>query len=128
EAARALHPDAERAGLLRVLHRALHRTTESDATGELIRDALRDELCVELGLLDLLDVELDLVVTGDLREASAQAVGLGAAATDDDAGARRVHVDAQTITGALDLDAADRGVRHLRHQAVAGVPVLDGAG
>ena len=69
EATRALHPDAEGAGLLGALHGALHGPAEGDAAGELVGDALRDEGGVELGLLDLLDVELDLVVAGDLGEA-----------------------------------------------------------
>jgi hypothetical protein len=60
EAARALHPDAEGAGLLGVLHGALHGPAEGHAAGELVGDALGDERGVELGLLDLLDVELDL--------------------------------------------------------------------
>ena len=36
-----------------------------------------------------------------------------------------VHVDAQAVTGALDLDAADRRVRELVHEVVADLPVLD---
>ena len=111
EAARALHPDAEGAGLLGVLHGPLHGPAEGDAAGELVGDALGDERGVELGLLDLLDVELHLVVAGDLGEPGAQPVGLGATATDDDARTGGVDVDAQAVTGALDLDAADRGVR-----------------
>ena len=111
EATRALDPDAEGAGLLCVLHGALHGTTEGDAVGELVGDALGDQRGVELGLLDLLDVQLDLGVAGHLGEVGAELVGLGAPATDDDARTCGVHVDAQAITGALDLDAADRRVR-----------------
>jgi hypothetical protein len=36
-----------------------------------------------------------------------------------------VHVDPQSVAGALDLDAADGRVRELRHQVVADLPVLD---
>ncbi len=104
EATRALDPDAEGAGLLGVLHRTLHRPAEGDAAGELVGDALGDQRGVELGLLDLLDVELDLGVAGDLGEPGAEAVGLGATATDDDARAGGVDVDAEAVTGALDLD------------------------
>ena len=111
EATRALDPDAEGAGLLGVLHGALHGPAEGDAAGELVGDALGDQRGVELGLLDLLDVELDLGVAGDLGEAGAEAVGLGATAADDDARTGGVDVDAQAVTGALDLDAADRRVR-----------------
>src|SRR5205807_1695003 len=68
EAARALHPDAEGAGLLSRLDGALHRPAEADPPCELVGDTLRDERGVELGLLDLLDVELHLRVLGDLAE------------------------------------------------------------
>ena len=54
-----------------------------------------------------------LALSGDLGQVGAQAVGLGAAAADDDAGTGGVHVDAQAVTRALDLDAADGGVRQL---------------
>src|SRR5690606_8146623 len=39
----------------------------------------------------------------------ADALSLGSAATDDDAGARRVDVDADPVAGALDLDAGHTG-------------------
>ena len=110
ETARALHPDAEGAGLLGVLHGPLHGPTERDTAGELVGDTLGDQRGVELGLLDLLDVELDLVVARDLGEPAAKPIGFGAATTDDDAGAGRVDVDAQPVTGALDLDPGDRRV------------------
>ena len=93
EATAALHLDALRAGLHRGLQRALHGAPEADAPGELVGDTLREQRGVELRLLDLLDVEGDLGVAGDLVQALAQTVGLGALAADDDAGARGVHVD-----------------------------------
>src|SRR4029079_405526 len=103
----ALHAHAEGAGLHRGLHCTLHRAPERDASGELVGDTLREQHRVDLGLLDLLDVELDLRVAADLAQALAQTLGLRAAPTDHDAGARGVHVDAQAVTGALDLDPAD---------------------
>ena len=75
-------------------------------TGELIGHTLSDERGVELGLLDLLDVELDLVVPGDLGEPGTEAVGLGAATADHDARTGGVDVDAEFVAGALDLDEA----------------------
>src|SRR5690606_36634469 len=75
--------------------------------------------------LDLLEVELDLRVAGDLVEALTQAVGLGAAAADHDAGARGVHVDVEPVAGALDLDTAHGRVRQLPPQVVADLPILD---
>src|SRR5205085_2381766 len=82
----ALHADALRPRLLRRLHGPLHGPPEADPVGELIGHALGDEGGVELGLLDLLDVELDLGIAGDAGEAFTEAVGLGPPATDDDAG------------------------------------------
>src|SRR5688572_20018394 len=123
--AAALHADAQGTRLLRVLHRALHGTTEGNTAGELIGNALCDQRRVELGLLDLLDVELHAIVASDLGEALSHAIGFGASAADDDARARGMHVDAQAITRALDFDATDRGMRQLHHDEVADLPVLD---
>ncbi len=125
EAAAALHPDALRTGLHRGLHGALHRPPERHPPRELVGDALRDEGGVELGLLDLLDVEVDLRVAGDLEQAGPEPVGLGAAAADHDARPRRVHVHPEAVTRPLDLDAAHRRVWELASQVVADLPILD---
>ena len=60
-------------------------------------------------------------------EVAAEAVGLLATATDHDARACSVQVDAKSITSALDLDPADGGGLELGHQVVADLPVLDDA-
>ena len=125
EAATAAHADALGARLLHGLHGPLHGTAERHTTSELVGDALRDQRGVELGLRDLADVELHLGVVRDLDQRLAQAIGFGATATDDDAGTRRVQVDAQAVTRALDFDAADRGALELLAQVVADLPVLD---
>src|SRR5215467_2762113 len=88
-------------------------------------DALRDERGVELGLGDLLDVEVDLRVAGDLEQPRAQTVGLSAAATDDDPGTRGVHVDPQAVARSLDLDPAHRRALELTAEVVTDLPVLD---
>src|SRR4029450_6324606 len=106
QAAGALHLDALRPRLLGVLHGALHGPAEGDAGGQLVGHALGDEGGVQLGLLDLLDVELHLGVAGDLGQARPQAVGLGPAAPDDDARARGVHVDPPAVAGAGEVGAA----------------------
>src|SRR4029453_12485789 len=125
EAAGALHLDALRPRLLGVLHGALHGPAERDPGGQLVGHTLCDQRGVELGLLDLLDVELHLGVAGDLGQPGRQAVGLGPPAPDHDARPRGVHVDPQAIPGALDLDPADGGMGQLAHQEVADLPVLD---
>src|SRR5690606_6794994 len=123
EAARALHTDALGTGALRGLDALAHRTAEGDAARELLGDALRDELGVDLGVLDLEDVELHLLAR-ELLELTADAVRLGAAATDDDAGARRVDVHADAVAGALDLDLRDAGALEARGHELADLDVL----
>ena len=61
EAAGDLDLDALGAGAHRAGQRALHRAAEGDAVLQLLGDRLRDELRVELGALDLEDVDLDLL-------------------------------------------------------------------
>jgi hypothetical protein len=90
-----LDPDALGAGLHRVLDRAAHRAAERHAAAQLLGDVERDDLGVELGVLDLDDVELDLLA-GQLLEIGADRVGLGTTTADDDAGAR-----AWTLTSTL---------------------------
>jgi hypothetical protein len=46
------------------LHGPLHGPAEAHAAGQLVGDALGDQRRVQLGLLDLLDVQLDLGVAG----------------------------------------------------------------
>ena len=59
ETAGAGDADALGAEAQRRLDRALHRAAERDAALELVGDALRDELGVDLRLADLDDVEAD---------------------------------------------------------------------
>src|SRR5690606_23211077 len=108
EAAGDGHSDALRAGALRGLHALAHRTTEGDAGGELLGDALGDQLRIGLGVLDLEDVQLDLLA-GELLQLAAQTLGLRPATPDDDARAGGVEIDADAIAGALDLDLGDAG-------------------
>src|SRR6202046_4979529 len=125
EAARALDLDALRPGLLHGLDGALHGAAEGDPPNELVTDALGDQRGVELGLLDLLNVELNPVLqTRELLEVLLQAVGLGAAAADDDAGGGGVDVDAQAVARALHLNPTDGRSLELPHQIVADLPVL----
>src|SRR4029078_10270274 len=98
EAARALHPDALHAGALeRRLHALAHRAAEAHAVAELLGHALRHELGVPPGVLHFEHVQLHLLA-GQLLELAADAVGLGATATDDDARTRRVDVHADAVT------------------------------
>src|SRR5690606_27218215 len=64
--------------------RALHRAPEADPVLELLRDGLRDELRVELGPLDLVDVDLHRLL-GERVHLTAQRVDLRAGLADHDA-------------------------------------------
>ena len=127
EATGALDPDALGTGAHRGLHGLAHGATELHATGELLGDTLGDQLGVDLGVLDLEDVQLDLLA-GELLELAADAVGLGATATDDDARARGVDVHTDAVTGALDLDLGDAGPLHALGEQLADRDVLADVG
>src|SRR5205085_4639551 len=62
EATRALNLDPGSAGANRRRERALHRAPERHAVLQLLRDRLRDELRVELGALDLVDVDVHVIL------------------------------------------------------------------
>jgi hypothetical protein len=83
----ALRPGAHRAG-----ERALHGATEGDAVLELLGDRLRDELRVELGALDLEDVDLDLLL-GNAVQIAPQRIDFGAGLADHDPRSSGVDVD-----------------------------------
>src|SRR6266496_539359 len=82
ETAGAGDADPFRAQAQRRLHRALHRATEGDAALELVGDALRDELGVDLRLADLDDVETHLRAGHPLKLAL-QLFDVGALLADD---------------------------------------------
>ena len=110
---RALHPDAPGARALGGLDALAHGAPGGDARGDLLGDALRDELGVGFGVLDLEDVELDRLAR-QLLQIGAQAVGLRAATADDDAGPGRVDVHDDALGAPLDVDARDpRAVERL---------------
>src|SRR4051812_28454253 len=87
---------ALRAGAHRARQRALHRAAERDAVLQLLGDRLRNELRVELGALDLEDVDLDLLARHPV-EVLAQGVDLAAGLADHDARTRGVDVDLHLV-------------------------------
>src|SRR5512138_1001648 len=123
EAARAGDADALRAELEGGLDRLLHRAAEGDAALELGRDVLGDELRVGLGLTDLDDVQVDLVLREGL-EVLLDGLDARAALADDDARARRVDVDLDLVGRPLDLDAGDAGLAELLLHELAEADVL----
>src|SRR5436190_8573235 len=124
EAAAALDADALRTGADARRERALHRSTEAHAVLQLLGDRLRDELRIELGTLDLVDVDVD-VLLGDRVQLFAQRVDLDARLADHDPGARRVDVDRDPLLVLADQDVGQPGVRQLVGDVLPDLDVLD---
>lgn len=108
ETAGALDADALGAALAGGLDGLAHRTAERNASLELLGNGLRDERSIELGALDLDDLDGHRTV-GDLLELLAQRVDLSALLADDDARTGGGHDDLDLVAGALDLDLGDGG-------------------
>src|SRR5207244_6187616 len=107
ETARAVDADAFGAETHRRLHGALHGAAERDAALELLGDRFGDQGGVELGLADFDDVDDD-VGGGDICNALAQLVDVGALLADHDAGTRRMDRHAALLVRTLDTDSGDR--------------------
>jgi hypothetical protein len=116
---RTLMPSAPRAH--RVGHGALHGAAEHHALLELLRDAFGDQLRVELGLADLGDVQAHVVHrhAQNLGHRRAELLDVLALLADHDARPRRVNRDVGAARGALDVNAAHRGVGQLLVQVLA---------
>src|SRR5213078_4785277 len=81
-------------------------------------DVLGDELRVELGALDFLNVDVDLAVD-ELLQLIAQLVHLCTLPSDDDSGTGGVDVDAHLVRRALDVDFRHTGVAEALLEIVA---------
>jgi hypothetical protein len=107
----------------RARQRALHRAPEGDAVLQLLGDRLGHELGVELGPLDLEDVDLD-GLAGHAVEVLAQGVDLRPRLADDDARPRRVDVDLDLVGVLADRDVGEPGVCELADDVPADLLVL----
>src|SRR3989442_8665754 len=105
--ARRLDLDPLRAHPHRALHRALHGAPERDALRQLVRHAVTHQLRVELGTLDLLDVDADFLPR-ELAELIAQLVHFRATLADHHTAPPGVHRDRHLARLALYLHAGDR--------------------
>src|SRR5579862_1477485 len=123
ETAGAVDPDALGAQPHRRLHGALHGAAERDAALQLLRDALGDQLRLDLGLADLDDVEADLAA-GKLRDFRAQLLDVRALLADDDAGPRGVDGHSRLLGRAFDHHLGDAGLAEPAHQVVAELEIL----
>src|ERR1700691_3031124 len=89
----------------RRIHRLAHRTPEADALFQLQRNRFRNQLRIELRLVDFLDIDMHLA-RGALLQILFQLVDFRALAPDNDSRTRRLNNDAQLIARTLDLDRA----------------------
>jgi len=124
EAAAALDADALRAGAHPRGQRALHGAAEADAVLKLLGDRLRDELRVELGTLDLVDVDVDVLLR-DVVQLTAERIDLDARLADHNAGTRGVDVDRDPLLVLADQDVGQAGMRELPVDVLADLDVLD---
>ena len=88
--------------------RLLHGATERDALRQLHGNVFRHELGIQFGLLDVLDVDLDLTPAA-LLQLFAEHIDFRPLAADDHARARRIDIDDRLAAGALDLDTRNAG-------------------
>ena len=109
--------------LARGLHGLAHGTTERDASLELLGDGLRDEVGVELGALDLDDLNAHMAA-GDLLELLAEHVDLGALLADDDARTGSRDDDLDLVAGSLDLHARKGGIAELLLDVLAQLEIV----
>src|SRR5215510_1474484 len=112
QTSRARHPNALGTELHCGLHGFLHGAPERHPALELGGDVLTHQLCVGLGLADLLDVEEYLVV-GQRLHFLLELLDARTALADHDAGARGVDVDLGLVGRPLDLDQRDASMIEL---------------
>src|SRR4051812_8174381 len=123
ESATTLDLDALRAHPHRALHRALHGAAEGDTLRELARDVVGHELRIELGTLDLFDVDADFLAR-EVRELVTQLVDFRALLADHDARTTGVQRHDDLPRLALDHDVRDRRVPETRLEIFAKELVL----
>ena len=123
QAARGHDLDALRTQAHGVLHRALHRAAEHDALFELLRDAVGDQLRVDLGLAHFFDVHRHRHAQA-LGQFELQVLDVLALLADDHARPRRVDGDAGVLRRALDQDARHRRALQARLQELAHVQIF----
>src|SRR6185437_7153954 len=125
QAAGHAHLHAEGSASHGAHHCALHCTAEHHALLDLLRNAVGDELRIQLGLADLGDVEAH-VADGhaeELRRLLAQLLDVLALLADHDAGTRGLDRDVDLLRGALDLNAAHRRLGQPAPQELADAEV-----
>src|SRR5262249_9180109 len=124
EAARQLDLDATGAAIHGLLEGSLHRPAEARALLELLGDVLADQLRLDLGAGDFLDLDLD-PAPGQGLQLLLELLDLGPLPADDHTGPGGEQEDGDGVTGPLDLDPGDAGVAVLPLDELADLEVLD---
>jgi hypothetical protein len=124
EPAAALHLHALGARADRRGEGALHRAPEADAVLELLRDRLRHELRVELGPLDLVDVDVHGLI-GHAVDLLAERIDLDPGLANHDPWAGGVDVDRDPLGVLADQDVGQARVRELPVDVLADLDVLE---
>src|SRR5690606_29131646 len=118
-----LAPDAFRALSQGVLYRTLHGATEHHTTLKLAGHTGRNEFCVEIGLADLFDVDMD----GNAHHIGnflTQPINILALLTNHNARTRRMNCDSRILRRTLDRDLADRRLLQALFQELANSHVV----
>src|SRR5215475_6423367 len=106
QTARDADLDAERAEALRLVNRFAHGAAKRNTLLQLLRNLFGLELGVQLGLLDLADVDQDFAARAS-ADLLFQLIDLGAFAPYDDARARSIDDDPQPVRRPIYLDLRD---------------------
>ena len=101
--------DSKCAGLHGSAHAGLHGAAESDTVFQLLSDILSYQLCIQIRLLDLLDINEKLLL-GKLLNLSPYLLDLCTALTDNDTGLCCIYSNLDLITGSLDVDLGNVGI------------------
>src|SRR6056297_2850652 len=110
QAASDLDLDALGAQPYRVADGTLHRAAEHDTAFELLRNAVGDQLGIELRLADLADAYRGRHAE-QIGKLAAQALDIFTLLADDDPRARRVNRDLRLLGRTLDMNPTDGGLR-----------------
>src|ERR1700730_6489294 len=125
EAARNADFHAQRSTAHRAHHRTLHGAAEHHALFDLLRNAVRNELRIELGLPDLGNVQTHVADSHSeqLRRFQPQLLDVLALLADHDARTRRLDRNVNFLRSTLDMAAAHRCSSEAGAQETAPPPI-----
>ena len=102
----------------------LHGTAIGDLALDLVSDVSGNELCIELGALNLVDIDLNVLVR-ELDELLLESLNISALLADDDTGASGADGDGHKLECALNDDACDTSLGKTLVEILADLVVLN---